>query len=311
VEPGVAPRLLDELLQAAGGREFGSMDELQAFTDSYMSERNRAPIDDFHGISAEQMQRLLYSPFASPRLVDFAEVLGAAPSAAAASLLGLLTKAVAEGELKPTGKGNLPRQVCRDIAQSYRDEWPGPGRRLESSVNGEQDFEELHVVRLVAEQAGLVRKYKGKFILGRECRQLLEKDGLGSIYPRLFITYLRTFNWSYRDHYPELGFIQQSALFSLYLLQLQGGATRSQRFYEDAFLRAFPLVLNEVDDSAWRSGEDQLRSCYTLRTLERFAWFFGLVTLEPIETDVPFGREYRVSKLSLLDELISFHLHLP
>jgi hypothetical protein len=51
-----------------------------------------------------------------------------------------------------------------------------------------------------------------------------------------------------------------------------------------------------------------VRTCYALRTLGRFAWFFGLVTLEPVESDVPYRREYRVQKLPLLHELVEFHL---
>jgi hypothetical protein len=240
VEPGLASGVLDEFREAAGNREFQSLEELQAFADDYMGGRNRAPIEDFHGLSAEQMQQLLYERFDSPSLVTFPETLATEPRAPAASLFEWLARAIADGELKPTAKGNLPRQICRDIAERYRKGWPYPGRRLEPSVNSELDFEELHAVRLLAEQAGLVRKYKGKFILSRECRGLLEADGLNTIYPRLFMTYARTFNWGYRDGYPALGFLQQSSLFTLYLLQLHGEAPKSRRFYEDAFLSPSP-----------------------------------------------------------------------
>ncbi len=45
---------------------------------------------------------------------------------------------------------------------------------------------------------GLIRKYKGRFILSRDCRQLLVKDGMTAIYPRLFRAYVEEFNWAYR-----------------------------------------------------------------------------------------------------------------
>jgi hypothetical protein len=67
--------------------------------------------------------------------------------------------------LKPTAKGNLPRKFCWHAALSY---W-GEETYLEDTrfgdINKEEDVLELHVTRLVA---GLIRKYKGKFILSRD-----------------------------------------------------------------------------------------------------------------------------------------------
>jgi hypothetical protein len=51
------------------------------------------------------------------------------------------------------------------------------------------------------------------------------------------LSYVRDFNWAYRDGFPDLGFIQRSFLFTLYLLNLYGGEWLPEVFYEDAFLR--------------------------------------------------------------------------
>ena len=75
----------------------------------------------------------------------------------------------------------------------------------------------MHVTRLVAELAGLTRKYKGKFILGRECRKLLTGNGCpANIYPRLFLAFVEKYNWGYQDRYP--GFPVYSAFISFHLL---------------------------------------------------------------------------------------------
>src|SRR4030065_73070 len=87
---------------------------------------------------------------------------------------------------------------------------------------------------------------RGRFILNRECRRSLAEHGLGGIYPRLLRSYVRDFNWAYRDRYPDLGFIQRSFFFTLYLLHLYGGEWLPAVFYEDAFLRAVPRVLSDV-----------------------------------------------------------------
>lgn len=93
----------------------------------------------------------------------------------------------------------------------------------------------MHVTRLVAELAGLVRKYKGKFILSRECRKLVAEIGPSGIYPRLFQAFVGKYNWAYQDNYGEIPFIQQSFLFSLYLLNRYGDDWRTSTFYEDRF----------------------------------------------------------------------------
>jgi hypothetical protein len=87
----------------------------------------------------------------------------------------------------------------------------------------------------VAELAGLIRKYKGRFILSRDCRPLLDRDGLRSIYPRLFRAYSEQYNWGYWDRYPELHFIQQAFLFTLYVMRQHGNAWLPHELYEDSF----------------------------------------------------------------------------
>jgi hypothetical protein len=70
-----------EIHQALQGRQFSSMEELQAFTDRFMRQRNQAPLGDFHGLSAEQMHRILSFPFDSPELVTYTLLVAPCPSA--------------------------------------------------------------------------------------------------------------------------------------------------------------------------------------------------------------------------------------
>ena len=75
-------------------------------------------------------------------------------------------------------------------------------------------------------------------------------------------------------------------------------------FYEEAFLRAFPVVLRELEPSPYFSAEKMFRSCYTHRAMVRFASFFGLVKIDRVGTEYP--REVRITKLPLLDIAIGF-----
>lgn len=165
----------------------------------------------------------------------------------------------------------------------------------------------MHVTRLVAELAGLIRKYKGRFILSRDCRALLKKEGVSAIYPRLLRTYIEQFNWGYRGGYPEIRFIQSAAHFTLYLLTRYGDTWRPATFYKDSFLQAFPTVLQEILPDNILTPDEEVRGCYRLRTLIHFVGFFGLAAVEPVSEDF-LCREYRVKALPLLSEAVQFHV---
>lgn len=308
IAPGQgAAGMSERLRKVLEGRQFNSQEEAQAFAARYAQEQNRRPRDEFHGLSPEQMHRILNLPFASPGLVHFPEVLDTIPTAPILTLLGLLMDAIGEQGLKPTAKGNLPRNFCRETALIYWGEQRYQEKTRYGGINREEDFADLHITRLVAELAGLIRKYKGRFILSRDCRRLLAGDGMATIYPKLFRAYAEQFSWAYRDGYPELRLIQSAFLFTLYLLMRHGDVSRSQVFYEDAFLHAFPMLLDEVPSSQVFSPDETARQAYTWRALVHFAEFLGLATVEPVSNEF-LCREYRVKALPLLGQIVQFKL---
>ena len=295
------------LREALKGRQFDSLEEAQVFLDQITQQQNRQRLEEFHGLSPEQMYQMLNFPFASPELVRFPEVLDTNPTAPILTLFELLTNAIGDHGLKPTVKGNLLRNFCREAARAYWGEQRYQENTRYGGINQEEDFADLHITRLVAELARLIRKYKGRFILSRECRRLLADDGWAVIYPRLFRVYVEGFNWAFRDSYPELRFIQSAFLFTLYLLTRHGDTWKPQVFYEDAFLRAFPMLSDEVPPSQVFSPDETVRRCYTWRTLVHFVGFLGLATVEPASDEL-LCREYRVKSLPLLGQIVQFQL---
>lgn len=288
-------------------QEFESIEEANAFLSRYMQQRNQVASLDFQGLSSEQIHHILYTPFDSPRLVTFPDELDAVPDVPMMKLFHLLVEAIGDKGLKPTATGNLPRNFCREAALTFWGEEKYQKHTRYHNISSEPDFQELHIARLVAEIAGMIRKYKGKFILGRDCRKLIEKSGLAAIYPRLLRAYVETFNWAYRDGYPELPFIQRAFLFSLYLLYRHGQNRKPNSFYEDAFLRAFPDVLKDVPEDSYFGPEHNLRSCYTLRTFEHFATFLGLAVVESTDK-TRYDREFQIMKTPLLDAAVVFNI---
>ncbi len=302
-----AAGMSESLRKALEGRQFNSLEEAQAFLDQITQQQNRRQLNEFHGLSPEQMHQILNFPFASQGLVYFPDVLNANPVAPVLTLFKLLTDAIGEQGLKPTAKGNLPRNFCRETALTYWGKQKYRENTRFGDINREEDFDDLHVTRLVAELAGLIRKYKGRFILSRDCRRLLAGDGMTAIYPRLFRAYVEQFNWAYRDGYPELRFMQSAFLFTLYLLTHYGDAWRPQVFYEDAFLGAFPRLLDEVPPSQVISPDETVRRSYTWRSLVHFAGFLGLAAVAPVSDEL-LCHEYRVKSLPLLGQIVQFQL---
>jgi hypothetical protein len=177
----------------------------------------------------------------------------------------------------------------------------------DAGIRSEEDLEELHCTRLVAELAGLIRKYRGKYVLTRKCREMLVRQDSGCLYFELFKAYTAKFNWGFRDGHPEAEIVQHSFLYTLFLLASFGEIPRSQQFYEDKFLAAFPMALEMFPETTYSTVEDDTRRCYFLRALERFAAFFGLAELT-LESQEWYRYRYLTRKSAQLDRFVTFKL---
>lgn len=301
---GRAQSGFEELRRALAGQSFASIEEAQAVLDRITYRKNHTPVDDFAGLSPEQMHRMLHFPFDSPRVAIFFENLPSEASAPILTLFHLLAEGIGDG-LKPTATGNLPRSLVQSAALTYWGEEIHRERTRYGAIRTEPDFKDLHVTRIVAEIAGLVRKYKGKLIFSRKARKLLDRQGAAGVYPVLLRAYTGPFNWGYRDRYEDLGIVQQSFLFSMYLVHRFGEDWREVTFYEDAFVRAFPMALNMIGPNPYTTPERYVGHCYALRSLVNFLAFFGLVETEPAEKPL-FDRIARVRKAALLDQVVTF-----
>lgn len=296
-----------EIRKEIEGQDFGSLAELQAALDEIYQKRNRMALEAFCGLSSEKMHRFLHFPFDSSENVRFSDTFQMPPKVPALILFSLIVNGCGNSGLKATAKGYLPQRFCREAAISFWNEDEYDRRTFGSGVRKELDFGDLHVVRIVAKMAGLLRKYRGRFMLTRKCQQLLAAPENGRIYLELFKAYTRRFNWAYSDLYEQIDIIQLSFLFSLFLLHKFGADFRQPAFYEDKFMQAFPAVLREIPDPSYGTSEEHIRACYSLRTIERFALFFGLIEMKYLSDDI-FKREYEMKKRPLLDELVNFNV---
>ena len=272
-------RIFDDLHDAIGDQSFKTMEEAQAFVDSWMNKRNASPLPELLGLSPEQMHSLFYQPLGrTPDIVTLTtapnndEIALAPVVKEVRYFLGRL------GELQPlktTAKGNLPRS----FAQEFHKEFPEiPG--FAHPIMSEEDDWKLMALRHILDMSGWIRKRNGKFFLTKKGTKVAEVGFDQKDYYHLLEIYLHRFNWASRDLYPSLGIIQHGALFSLYLLH------RKAKEYSDVlelsryFINAFPAALKEVSGPSHEESRDLAGRAFRIRFLERFCEYFGLVTIQ-------------------------------
>jgi hypothetical protein len=297
--------IADEIAEIAAEQSLSSLEELNSVAATVMNQRNSSALVEFCGLSPEQMASLLYAPFDSPQVIKYSTDIELMPDIRIIWLFTALVEAIGEKGLKATARGNLPLKFCKALAQQIRQHFPDPNSFYIGGIRSETDFSELYCTRLVAELAGLIRKYRGHFVLTKKCRDMLARQQMGGIYMELFTAYTTKFNWGYRDGYPEAEIVQHSFLYTLFLLTSFGGEQRAQRFYENKFLTAFPMALEMFPETDYSSAEDSARHCYILRSIDRFTGFFGLVELTS-ESQKRIDPSYTIRKSALLDQFVTF-----
>jgi hypothetical protein len=93
-------------------------------------------------------------------------------------------------------------------------------------VLNEEDLFPLHVVRVLLELAGLVKRRAGRFSLTRRGEQLRPPQRAGALFAQLLRTHFREFNLAYLDRAgPAPGF-QATVAFTLHQFGAVGAAWR-------------------------------------------------------------------------------------
>lgn len=309
MNPALSKRTNEELKAALENQQFESIEQAQTFIDHHMHQANSNGLPEFHGISPEQMHRMINAPFDSPSLVHFPDDYRVNDTVPYVLFFNNLLAAIGTQGLKPTATGNLPRNFCRSTAMKLDGEEGYAERTRYRGINSEYDFPELNGFRHVCEFAGYLRKYRGKYIIGNECQQLLKTGGQSAVYRGLFKAFIKELEWGFSDGYPdELSLIQFFWAFSLYLLQKFGDEWRPSTFYEEAFLHAFPAVANSTMSTYHTDPETLVKHAYRLRVLRHWLPWFGLAEIENLEPNNVISDNYRVRKTPLADQVVVFNV---
>lgn len=190
-----------------------------------MTARNTAPDADMGGLSTTQAAKLIYTEWGEPgaavqfnHAIPLVELQQAEFFRGARTFLKALQSA---GEVRATASKNLPRQFVAEVLPLLFDEKTLAKINQYSKVVNEQDISLLHYARVVAQAAGLVRIYKGKFGISKAKAALLRDDRAGELYQCLFTAFFRKVNLAYMHPAVfEAHGLQAGAAYTLYRLGL-------------------------------------------------------------------------------------------
>lgn len=254
-----------------------------------VDQHNNTPVPDFDGLTPSDMYQMLYGDFQDCviRVCDNPSAVENVPIAAL--LNALLREIDSESGLKLTAAGYLPVKIVKALYAKHllSDELIDEGI---SKLTSESDTFTIQTVRIVAELAGYIRKRNGRLMLTKKGKALATA---GNTILSLLTTFGEKYNLGYRDRYRSEQIAQVGYRYSLYLLKKHGDQPRNPDFYANRYFRAFPFL---------RTDETSDRHCYSVRTFNRFFYYFGFST-------EPTYRNPSVRKTNLLDQFIEYNPH--
>ena len=296
---------VEDLKALSGEQAFESLEELDSFAALISEKKNTVSQMDFLGFSADQMHRMMYDPIESLEdILKFnhrldSDVYLTVPIAKNAWYF--ISRLQELQPLKATRKGNLPLAFTRELFEKFRDS----ELTIVSHVRSEEDARTVHVLRLMLDMCGWLKKVKNQYSLTKKGSNIVEKGFSGQHFFVLLNAFTRRFNWGFQDQYPDFQVIQWSLAYSLYLLRQKAKEDVPEEVLGDAFIRAFPAVLAEVAPDHWEEPKVEVQRCFSLRFLERFCEYFGLVDIQR-EKVTPYQIRRIIRKSAFYDQYIKW-----
>jgi hypothetical protein len=178
--------------------------------------------------------------------------------------------------LKATAKGNLPLAFAREL----HDRFPEYPDLNDFRITSEEDDLKLMALRRMLAICGWIKKRHNKFSLTRKGQCIVNTGFEPNDFLHLIKSYMFKYNWGFRDRYPSPGIIQQSVFFSCYLLHKKAGTFVHTDKLGEYFIRVYPMVPDELEGyPVIESHEQTVRDVFTLRFIQRFCEYFGLVEI--------------------------------
>jgi hypothetical protein len=276
------------------------LNDIQKEVFQFMNERNYSPIPEFLEYSPAEMHNILFFPFHTESSIKILELTD--EEYVKVPILNLIKFTIdlieKNGEVKLTDKGFLPTKIVSEIYNQgfFKEE------NIEKGIvklYKENDSISVRLTRILLELSGLVKKRKGKISLTQKSKDILNDNH--KLLQLIMNTFSKKFNWAYFDGYGDNQIGQLGFGFTMILISNYGDEKQLTSLYASKYFNAFPqlkvLTIPEYD-----TIERFSTNCYSVRTFERFLYFFGVIKIENEQKG--FIRETFIIKTDLFDKLI-------
>jgi len=271
-----------------------------------MMDYNQRPQDDMGGLSPEQVYKLIHADWDAPdAFIPNSSTLPLEELKKAPFLHDMkvfLQEFIDKGgSIKATSAGNLNRQFVQKMMEVFS----SPSEiiswvfRYKKTLN-EDDAFHVHLVRILASCAGLIRKQKTVFKITKKGEKYTQDQKAAELYVLLFKTYFRKFNLAYLDGMPQNQPLQETIAFSFYTIKKQ------LREWKSAKDIAEQVTLPIVQESVFELRDLDIQ--VKIRILESLVRFGLLENRELPKEEKWHARNYEYRKTSLYDTFFVFSL---
>lgn len=270
---------------------FDSMDDIRKELERRIKAHNEGTIDDFDGLSPDEMRALHYefpnSP--SPLKLNTLSEKELEQCPILMQVRFVIDKMKGGNSIQLTKTGALNTKLVKEIyGLGYL-----KSLLIEEGMqklSKESDASSVEITRILLEISSLAKKRHNKLSLTKKGEKLAE-DG-NAILKELISVMFQKFNWAYFDGFGSENIGRINPAYSIYLLKKYGDVKRNTDFYADKYFKAFPTLFTD--------GNYPYQS-YAVRTFDRYFRYFGFVQIEERKLSKPLN----IRKTSFLDTLIS------
>jgi hypothetical protein len=257
-------------------------------------------------LTFDSLRALRQEPSAVHTAIRIANDLSAADiasSAVARNTVILLRLAIERGGLPLTATGNLSRAVVAEMSKLI--EWPDYDQAAMfqfSKVINEPDFLPLHVVRILAQAATLVRAQRGKLVATPLGNSMLDATRQGSLSAILFHIAFWRMDLGYFGRWLPGSWPQADIGIVLWSLSVSAGDWQSS----EKLTRLCTIPEPAMFSTTW----DRTSYAMEARILRPLLWFGLLEHSSEKKTDSRFSEHHFYRKAALFDRMLTFDVTL-
>ena len=278
-----ASDFLGQIKDKLSSGEYTSIDEANKALTELTNRQNNEPKEDFLDLSSHQMQRILeYDIPANDDLVRInsnitsKDVIDTKIVSMSLFLLQMLLDN--SGSLPLTATGNLQRKYCDAFLHFIIPDMPE-----NYGVSSEDDVPDLAPLRIILNETGYIETLKTRIKLTEKGLELMSSNDVSAFYLDILDYYVEEYEWLDMFVFNDrCSIVQDSALFSLYILHRKAKQFISQDRLYDYFHKAFPFI---SDIPVLTSGLNIMPKVYEILFLTLFCRYFGLVDISPNKND--------------------------